>query len=46
MASVAELQQRIEEIEVRLVALERSLFGARHGSLETRATKTVPTPTK
>ena len=42
MASVEELQQRIDELETRIVALERSLFGARHGALETRSARAVP----
>lgn len=42
MATVEELQQKVNELEVRLVALERSLFGERHGALETRTTRTVP----
>ncbi len=45
MATVEELQVQVNALEVRLAALERSLFGERHGALETRATRTVPTPT-
>ncbi|HUY07436.1 MAG TPA: hypothetical protein VMU99_09280 [Acidimicrobiales bacterium] len=45
MATVEELQARINALEVRLVALERSLFGERHGALETRTTRTIPTAT-
>ncbi len=42
MATVDELQAQIKALEVRLVALERSLFGERHGALETRTARTVP----
>ena len=44
MATVDELQTQIKSLEVRLVALERSLFGERHGALETRTARTVPVP--
>lgn len=42
MATVEELQAQVSALEVRLVALERSLFGERHGAFETRAERTVP----
>ena len=44
MATVEELQAQVNALEVRLVALERSLFGARHGALETRSERTTPAP--
>jgi len=44
MATVEELQAQVNALEVRLVALERSLFGERHGALETRSASTTPAP--
>jgi len=45
MATVEELQAQVNALEVRLVALERSLFGERHGALETRSARATPAPT-
>lgn len=42
MATVEELQAQVNALEVRVVALERSLFGERHGALETRSARTFP----
>ncbi len=42
MATTEELQQRVNELETRLVALEATLFGERHGALEVRDVRTVP----
>ena len=42
MATVEELQDKINDLETRVVALERSLFGVRHGVMETAAARTVP----
>jgi len=44
MATVEELQTQVNALEARLVALERSLFGERHGALETRSARTIPAP--
>jgi hypothetical protein len=48
MATPEELQLKVNELEVRIVALEKTLFGARHGAIESRSSRTVPTsaPTK
>ncbi len=45
MATVEELEQKISELDARIVGLEKTLFGARHGALETRADRTIPTAT-
>lgn len=42
MATVEELEQKVAELETRLVALERSMFSERYGAVETRDTRTVP----
>lgn len=42
MATVEELQEKVNDLEKRIVALERSLFGVRHGVMETAASRTVP----
>lgn len=42
MADVEELQQRIEQLEMRIVALEKAMFSERHGASETRAANAVP----
>jgi len=43
MATVEELEQKVNDLEVRLIALERSAFSERHGVMETATTRTVPT---
>ena len=45
MATVEELEQKISELDARIVGIEKTLFGARHGALETRADRTIPTAT-
>ena len=42
MATIEELETKVRELEKRLVALEATLFGARHGALETRSERVVP----